>query len=182
MVSIEADVQLVCIKALLTIRACLKMLSNPQQSLRFSRDETREEEKKEAVVRLKELFTDDFLRTIMDILIRRYFVLCEKELAEWENESEEWERREEGEGEDLETSIRICAEKLFLDVAISHKSLTIQPLVTAFQSISSPDNEDVLLKDSIYTAVGLAAPVLHESIDFDSFIQNTLAIEAKKQQ
>src|SRR5215472_17020706 len=92
-VSIEADVQLVCIKALLTIRASLKMLSNPQQSLRFSRDETREEEKKEAVVRLKELFTDDFLRTIMDVLVRRYFVLREKELAEWEDESEEWERR-----------------------------------------------------------------------------------------
>ena len=133
-------------------------------------------------MRLKELFADDFLRTIMDVLVRRYFVLREKELAEWEDESEEWERREEGEGEDLETSTRICAEKLFLDVAIRHKDLIIQPLVTAFQSTSNPDNEDILLKDSIYTAVGLAAPVLHESIDFDSFIQNTLVVEAKKQQ
>jgi hypothetical protein len=158
------------------------MLSNPQQILRFSRDETREEEKKEAVLKFKELFTDDFLRTIMDVLVHRYFVLREKELAEWEDESEEWERREEGEGEDLETSIRICAEKLFLDVAISNKNLIIQPLVTAFQSISNLDNEDILLKDSIYTAVGLAAPVLYESIDFDSFIQNTLVVEAKKQQ
>lgn len=133
-------------------------------------------------MKLKELFADDFLRTIMDLLVRRYFILREKELAEWEDESEEWERREEGEGEDLETSIRICAEKVFLDVAINHKNLIIQPLVTAFQSISNLDNEDILLKDSIYTAIGLAAPVLNESIDFDSFIQNTLVVEVKKQQ
>lgn len=177
----QPNMQSACIKALLIIRACLKTLSNPQQSLRFSRDEKREEEKEEAVVHLKGLFTDDFLRNIMDVLVRCYFVLREKELAEWEDESEEWERRE-GEGEDFETSIRICAEKLFLDVAISHKKLVIQPLVAAFQSISSPDNEDVILKDSIYTAVGLAAPVLHESIDFDGLIQNTLVVEVKKQQ
>lgn len=172
----------VCIKGLLIIRACLKLVFSPVQTLRFSKDEKREDEKKEAIGALKDLFTDDFIRTIMDQLVRRYFVLREQELAEWQDEEEEWARREEGEGEDLDTSIRVCAEKLFLDISINYKGLIVQPLVAAFQAIANPQNEDVLLKDSIYAAIGLAAPVVYEHVDFDAFIQNTLIVEVKKQQ
>jgi hypothetical protein len=39
----------------------------------------------------------------------------------------------------------------------------------------------VLFKDSVYTAIGLAADVLHDQLDFDSFIENTLVPEAGKQ-
>ena len=46
---------------------------------------------------------------------------------------------------------------------------------------AAPDNEDILFKDSVYTAIGLAADVLHDKLDFDSFIQNTLVPEAQKQ-
>lgn len=172
----------VCINGLLVIRACLKLVFSPVQTLRFSKDEKREDEKKEAVATLKEVFTDDFISTIMDQLVRRYFVLREQELAEWQDEEEEWARREEGEGEDIDTSIRVCAEKLFLDISINYKGLIVQPLVAAFQAIANPKNEDILLKDSIYTAIGLAAPVVYEHIDFDAFIQNTLIIEVRKQQ
>jgi hypothetical protein len=33
----------------------------------------------------------------------------------------------------------------------------------------------------VYTAIGLAADVLHDQVDFDSFIENTLVAEAGKQ-
>ena len=172
----------ISIKGLLIIRACLRLMFLPIQTLRFSKDKQREEEKKQAIAALKTLFSDDFIRTIMDQLVRRYFVLREQDLVEWEEDPEEWERREEGEGEDLETSIRVCAEKLFIDISINSRALIVQPLVAAFQSIADPSNKDILLKDSIYTAIGLAAPVAHDYIDFDTFIQNTLIVEVKKRQ
>ena len=42
-------------------------------------------------------------------------------------------------------------------------------------------NTDVLLKDSIYAAIGIAAPVLERNLDFDfgSFLNNTLVEEVQ---
>lgn len=42
-------------------------------------------------------------------------------------------------------------------------------------------NTDILLKDSIYAAIGLAAPVLegHPDFDFGSFLDNTLVQEVQ---
>ena len=47
--------------------------------------------------------------------------------------------------------------------------------------IVAPDNEDILFKDSVYTAIGLAADILHDQLDFDAFLANTLVAEAGKQ-
>jgi len=38
-----------------------------------------------------------------------------------------------------------------------------------------------LFKDSVYTAIGLAAAVLQQHLDFDSFLSNTIVIEVQKQ-
>ena len=46
---------------------------------------------------------------------------------------------------------------------------------------AAPDNEDVLFKDSVYTAIGLAADILFDHIDFDFFLESTLVAEAGKQ-
>ena len=40
-------------------------------------------------------------------------------------------------------------------------------------------NQDVLLKDSIYGAIGLSAPVLDDKVDFDAFIRSTLVSEVQ---
>ena len=42
-------------------------------------------------------------------------------------------------------------------------------------------NTDILLKDSIYGAIGIAAPVLENFLDFDAFLTSTLAPEAQRQ-
>lgn len=43
-------------------------------------------------------------------------------------------------------------------------------------------NTDVLLKDSIYAAIGLAAPVLERELDFGTFLTSTLVHEVQIQQ
>jgi hypothetical protein len=48
-------------------------------------------------------------------------------------------------------------------------------------SITSSSNHDVLFKDSIYSAVGLAASVLQEKLDFDAFIRDVLVLEIQNQ-
>jgi hypothetical protein len=45
---------------------------------------------------------------------------------------------------------------------------------------TAPDNEDILFKDSVYTAIGLAADILHDQLDFDAFLENTLVAEVGK--
>lgn len=51
--------------------------------------------------------------------------------------------------------------------------------MNVFQSVAASEDQDVLTKDAVYTAVGLAAQVLHPHINFDSFLQTTLVKEVQ---
>lgn len=48
-------------------------------------------------------------------------------------------------------------------------------------SLAAPDNRDVLLKDSLYSAIGLAAASLEQHLDFNAFLQSTLVAEVQIQ-
>ena len=43
-------------------------------------------------------------------------------------------------------------------------------------------NTNVLLKDSVYAAIGIAAPVLEEKLDFSTFLETTLVPEVQIRQ
>jgi hypothetical protein len=43
-------------------------------------------------------------------------------------------------------------------------------------------NTNVLLKDSVYAAIGIAAPVLRKKLDFGAFLESTLVPEVQMQQ
>ncbi len=45
--------------------------------------------------------------------------------------------------------------------------------------LKDPQNRDVLQKDSIYGAIGLAASVLEDKLDFNSFLRSTLSQEVQ---
>ena len=45
--------------------------------------------------------------------------------------------------------------------------------------MTAPQNTDILLKDSIYAAIGLAAPALESHLDFDAFLNGTLVLEVQ---
>ncbi|KAF2093794.1 ARM repeat-containing protein [Rhizodiscina lignyota] len=169
------------LKGLLIIRACVKMVFHPAQTFKY-RHEQEKEERKQAIEAVKtQLFTDSLVREMTDVVVTRFFVFRASDLREWEEEPEEWERMQDGEGETFEFSVRPCAEKLFLDLAINYKMLVVEPLLNIFNIVATPANEDVLLKDSVYTALGLAAAVIHSQIDFDGFISATLVPEVQKQ-
>ncbi|KAK7514031.1 armadillo-type protein [Phyllosticta citriasiana] len=169
------------LKGLLLIRACLKMVFNPTQTFKYRHDQEKQEQAQAKEIVKQQLLGEDFVKEMMETVVTRYFVFRRSDLRQWEEEPDEWERREDMEGDDFEFSVRSCAEKLFLDLAINFKDLLVQPLLGVFYSVASPDNENILFKDSVYTAVGLAAPVLHHQLDFDSFIRSTLVQEVQKQ-
>ncbi|KAA6416335.1 MAG: importin 11 [Lasallia pustulata] len=170
------------LKGLLLLRACIKMVFSPTQTFRYQHAEDKEERKRSTDMMKTELLTGDRACEMMEILVTRFFVFRPSDLRDWEEEPEEWERREEGEGDVWEFSVRSCAEKLFLDLMINYKSLLIQPLLNVFYSVATTRNTNVLLKDSIYAAIGLAAPVLDHELDFGAFLNSTLVSEVQVQQ
>lgn len=174
----------VALKALLTFRACLKLLTSPSRGgLHFKKEPQKDEEYTRAKsILADQVFTSSFAIEIVQLLTSQYFILTARDLCEWEEEPDEWEKREEAEGEDFETSIRSCAEKLFLDVAINYKDAVLPPLIEAFRTAASPDNNDIQLKDSVYTAVGLAAAVLEQHLDFDSFVTSCVVSDVQRTQ
>ncbi|KAF2002151.1 ARM repeat-containing protein [Amniculicola lignicola CBS 123094] len=168
------------LKGLLLIRACVRMVFYPAQSFKYRQPQEKEEQLQAKEMIKSSLLTDDLVREMISALVTRFFVYRPSDLRMWEEEPDEWEKMEEG-SEDWEFAIRPCAEKLFLDLAKNFKNLIIEPLLQVFYSVATPENEDILFKDSVYTAIGLAADILLDKLDFDSFIINTLVVEAQKQ-
>ncbi|SMR41431.1 unnamed protein product [Zymoseptoria tritici ST99CH_1E4] len=170
----------IALKGLLIVRACVKMVHNPTQTFKYRTAEDKEEKARATEIIRQTMLTDDFVREAMDVLVTRFFIFRARDLHEWHEEPEEWEKREDGDGEDWEFSVRSCSEKLFLDLAINYKEVITQPLLGVFYSVASPDNEDLIFKDSVYTAIGLAASVIHQQLDFDAFIRDVLVAEVQK--
>ncbi len=127
----------ITLKGLSLLRACIKMVFNPQQTFKYQQAEDKEEKKRSTELMRNDLLTDDFVRGVMETLVTRFFVFRPRDLRDWEEEPEEWERREEGEGDVWEFSIRSCSEKLFLDLVINHKDLLVPSLLQVFQSVAS---------------------------------------------
>ncbi|KAI9673582.1 MAG: hypothetical protein M1817_002218 [Caeruleum heppii] len=162
---------------LLLLRACIKMVFSPTQTFKYRRPEDKEEQKQSVELIRTHLLTEQLIRQVMETVVTRFFVFRPSDLREWQDEPEEWEQRGEGEGDAWEYSIRPCSEKLFLDLMLNFKEMLVPSLLQVFHSVGGPESGDVLSKDSVYTALGLAASVVHQQIDFDSFITSTLLTE-----
>ncbi|KAL8735368.1 MAG: hypothetical protein Q9166_000913 [cf. Caloplaca sp. 2 TL-2023] len=167
------------LKGLLLLRACVKMVFNPAQTFRYQQAEDKEEKSQSRQLVKDNLLTEGFAQDAMQTLVTCFFVFTPRDLRDWEEQPEEWERREEGEDDVWEFSIRSCAEKLFLELMLNYKQQLVQPLLSVFGTVGNLQNKDVFLKDSVYGAIGLAASVLEDNIDFDAFLKNTLAHEVQ---
>ncbi|KAE8354057.1 armadillo-type protein [Aspergillus coremiiformis] len=170
------------LKALLLIRACSKMAFNPAQTFKYQAPEDKEEKKQSIELIKSELFTDDFVVEVMQLLVTQFFRFRKSDFQEWDEDPEEWERKEEDVADAWEFSIRSCSEKLFLDLVIHFKDLLIPQLMVVFNNFASPENRDVLQKDSLYSAIGLAAASLEPHLDFNKFLQATLVPEVQIQE
>jgi hypothetical protein len=127
----------ISLKGLLLLRACVKMVYSPAQTFKYQQAEDREETKQSTDSMKSNMLSEPMVREMMETLVTRFFVFRPRDLREWQTEPDEWERREEGQGDAWEFSIRICAEKLFLDLVINNKDLLIQPLLDVFYSVAS---------------------------------------------
>jgi Importin-beta N-terminal domain len=167
------------LKGLLLFRAILKMAFNPVQTFKYQHAEDKEERKKSVDLLKSEVLAHSVVLEILEVLVTRFFVLRPSDLRDWEEEPSEWEKREEEITEAWEFSLRSCSEKLFLDLMINYKELLVSRLLHVFHRYASTDNKEVFLKDSLYSAVGLAAAVLNNTFDFNTFLKSTLLPESQ---
>lgn len=130
-------IEVLGLKALLLIRACAKMAFNPAHSFKYQQPQDKDE-KKEAMDLIKsQLFTEDFVIMVMELLVSKFLRLRQADFQEWEEDPEEWERKEDTMSEAWEFSVRPCSEKLFLDLIIHFKSLLIPKLLNVFFNFAS---------------------------------------------
>lgn len=126
----------VALSGLKLVRACIKMVFNPAHSFKYKHPQDKTE-KAEAIAAVKEqLLTNSFVTEVMEVVVTKFFVFRQGELQEWEDDPEEWEQSLEGESEGWEYSVRPCAEKLFLDLALNFRDLLTQPLLNVFYTVA----------------------------------------------
>lgn len=124
------------LKGLLLLRGCLKMVFSPAQTFRYQHAEDKDEKKRSMEIIKNALLTESFVREMMETIVTQFFVFRSRDLRDWAEEPEEWERREEGEGDVWEFSIRSCSEKLFLDLVINFNTLLVEPLLSFFANVA----------------------------------------------
>ncbi|TPX38440.1 hypothetical protein SeMB42_g06738 [Synchytrium endobioticum] len=126
-----------------------------------------------------ELFTPTFVVSCCEVLVTKYLVLTLEEMRSWEEDPEAFVSEEEA--DHWEYNLRACAEKVLMDL-VSQNRVLLAPLLTQMlQRVSDmPDTEDrtILLKDAVYSAVGVCAQDLFDFVDFDSWFTSRLIAEA----
>uniref|UniRef100_A0A3Q2ZDI5 Importin-11 n=1 Tax=Hippocampus comes TaxID=109280 RepID=A0A3Q2ZDI5_HIPCM len=122
-------------------------------------------------------FTHPTLTEIGRRLVSHYFLLTEEELAMWEEDPESFAVEETG-GDSWKYSLRPCTEVLFLDIFHNYSQTLTPVLLDMVQNLHGPTNvEDpvqLLMKDAVFNAVGLAAFELFDNVDFDQWFKNQL--------
>ncbi|KAH7027636.1 armadillo-type protein [Microdochium trichocladiopsis] len=167
------------LKGLLLIRACIKMVHKPAQSIKYRSPEVKKEQE-QAISQLKaELLQDNLIVQMVNTIITHLFIFRKSDLEAWEEDPQEWEQQEESQGNAYEWEVRPCAEKLFLDLLTYYKGLLLQPLLAYFGTAQDPQ-ADIAIKEAVYTAMGLAAPIVYENFDFESVLKSTVSTDAQQ--
>ncbi|XP_060679699.1 importin-11 [Hemiscyllium ocellatum] len=125
-------------------------------------------------------FNYSTLTEICRRLVSQYFLLTPEELSMWEEDPEGFAVEEAG-GDSYKYSLRPCTEVLFLDIFHEYSQTLTPVLLEMVQNLHGPsdvDNTvDLVIKDAVYNAIGLAAYELFDSVDFDQWFKNHLLAE-----
>lgn len=167
------------LKGLLLMRACMKMVYYSKHSIRYRSKERVQEHQQAIEVVKNNLLTNDFIQQIANVIITHLFIFRKSDMDAWEEEPQEWEEREESQGNAWEWEVRPCAEKLFLELLIHYKELLANPLLQYFTTAQN-QQADIITKEAVYTAMGLAAANVHEEFDFDAMLKTTIAADAQQ--
>ena len=134
---------------------------------------------------LKEFFTNERLGFIMDKLLMHYFLLTPSDIEQWEDDPENFVT-DEG-GDNWKYSLRSCTEAFYLALFHKYHPILCQQLIAyiqksqSIQLTSTSSIQDILIKESIYNAVGLTAFHLFDDVDFDAWFTSQLVYELKIQ-
>ncbi|KAI1333560.1 putative importin 11 [Xylariaceae sp. FL0016] len=171
-------IERVALKGLLLMRSCMRMVHRPRQTIRYRSKEDIIEQQQAISYIKTELFTDDVVKHMANTIITHLLIFRQSDWEAWQEEPQEWEQQEESQGNAYEWEVRPCAEKLFLDILTHHKELLLAPLLSYFATCQAPGTE-VVAKEAVYTAMGLAAPIVQADFDFDSILKSAIKVDAQ---
>ncbi|KAI0998791.1 hypothetical protein K3495_g9405 [Podosphaera aphanis] len=169
-----------CLKSLNIMRACIQIVFNRVHTFKYMSPKDKVEEKQAIALVQTELLSTSLIQEIANVIVTKFFVFRQGDLEAWEDDQEEWELREESRNEIWEFELRPCSEKLFMDVVINYKDLLLSPLLSYFSSVSTMEQDNIVMKDAIYTAMGLSSSVVCSSFDFDTFLASTLVSDIQR--
>jgi len=125
------------------------------------------------------IFIPQFVEALSEVLIFKYLSFSENELSNWEFSPETFVCDEDTPS--CESQLRICAETLFLNLFSTHSEVITPKILVYIQQASEitdkASKDDILLKDAIYSTIGLGANNFNEIINFDSWFLNNLLQE-----
>lgn len=115
---------------------------------------------------------------LLKLLVTRYLILKpQTDLFLWENDPEAWILEEEA--DHWEYHLRKCSERLVTSIVSRYKAwvgpLLLEILNDVMDSKASMD--ELLIKDAVYNALGLAAHDLFDVVNFDAWFQDHLGRE-----
>ncbi|KAI0976586.1 putative importin 11 [Xylaria arbuscula] len=165
------------LKGLLLMRSFVRMTHRPVQTIKY-RSKEDVQEQQEAISFIKsQLFSDEFVREMAHTIITHLLVFRKADMEAWEEDPEEWERREKNQGDAYEWEVRPCAEKLFLDLLMHYKNILLEPLLAYFTTVQDPQTS-VITKEAVYTTMGLAVSLVEGNFDFDTLLKSVIATDA----
>ncbi|XP_050322482.1 importin-11 [Bactrocera neohumeralis] len=134
-------------------------------------------------IALSDFFTNERLCYISDKVITHYFLLTQNELDQWMEDPEGF-AQDDG-GESWKYALRPCIESFFLTCFSQYQSQMTSEVVKYIRKAQqieltpASDLKDMLQKDAIYNAAGLASFHFFNDIDFDSWFSNQLLGELR---
>jgi hypothetical protein len=124
------------LQALLLLRACVKMIAMPGRGLRYRTPEEKQQDA-DAVEKMKEkVFTDNAVLELVNHIVMELLLFQPSDLQEWEEDPDEWEKREELGTEDFDFASRPCAEKLLLDLALYFREITLPEVLKMVERVT----------------------------------------------
>jgi len=132
----DSQLHSLCLRGLLLMRACFKLVYSPVTGMHLRDKQIREELDRGKEYVQKTLLQEEFVMEMFRTLIEKFFFLNQADVDDWTTEAEEWEIRVEGGDAAYEHSVRPCAERLFLDITFNYKKPTISTLLALTSQIS----------------------------------------------
>lgn len=168
------------LRGILLLRATLRPLTDPN-AIRPRTDEEKVQKEHVLQVLKTDFFPADMVQNLLEMIVSNYFVFTASDLRRWEDEPDEWEAAEGGDTEGYRYSVRLSAEKLFLDLVKEFEDIVPSIIALAQTTLSDP-NMGAAQKESVYTALGLAADKVYfysgrnnQAFDFNNALQALVA-------